>query len=97
MDDVEVDDEDDAKKLSQMESNEPAEDYSKPGSLPFRKLWGPNVDYSDQLANGDRDDNKELEDEEDLADPIADDNGFVHKWKLDPRAVKEWGRRKDVH
>ena len=56
------------------------EDYSKPGTLPFADLWGPDVKYSDQLANGDIDDDKELEDEDDPNDLIADDNGFVHQW-----------------
>lgn len=73
------------------------EDYSKPGTLPFKKLWGPNRKYSDQLANGDRDDDKEVEDEDDLADPIADDNGFQHAWKLNPNSLKEWGRRANIH
>jgi len=41
------------------------EDYSKPGTKPFAKTWGPGVKYSDQLANGDAADDKELEDEDD--------------------------------
>lgn len=56
------------------------DDYAKPGTLPFADLWGPEVKYSDQLANGDIDDDKELEDEDDPNDLIADDNGFVHQW-----------------
>lgn len=64
---------------------------------PFNKIWGPHVKYSDQIANGNAADDKELEDEDDLADPIVDDNGFVNKWKIDKAHVKEWGRRKDIH
>ena len=33
---------------------------------------------SDEVANGDRDDDKELEDENDVNDDIVDDNGFAH-------------------
>ena len=66
---------------------ESKEDYSKPGTKPFHKLWGPHVKYSDQLANGNADDDKELEDEDDLADPIVDDIGFVNKWKIDKAHV----------
>jgi len=36
------------------------EDFSKPGTLPFQQLWGPEVKYSDQVANGDEDDDKEI-------------------------------------
>jgi hypothetical protein len=56
------------------------EDFSKPGSSPFAELWGSEVKYSDQIANGNADDDKELEDEDDPEDIIADDNGFVHQW-----------------
>jgi len=64
--------------LSQVRSEAPREDYSKPGSLPLDKLWGRHVKYSDQIANGDKDDDKELEDEDDFEDDIADDNGFTN-------------------
>lgn len=33
---------------------------------------------SDEVANGDKDDDKQLEDENDDKDPIVDDNGFSH-------------------
>lgn len=70
-----------------------SEDYSKPGTLPFYKLWGPEIKYSDQLANGDADDDKELEDEDDPSDPIADDDGFMHQWKIQQSNIEEWARR----
>jgi len=35
----------------------------------------------DEVANGDRDEDKELEDEDDPNDVIADDNGFVNQFK----------------
>jgi hypothetical protein len=73
------------------EENAGPEDYSKPGTLPFAKLWGPEVKYSDQLANGDDDDDKEIEDEDDPRDMIADDDGFVNQWKIDKEKLKEWG------
>jgi len=50
-----------------------------------KPLWGSEVKYSDQLANGDADDDKELEDEDDPEDMICDDNGFVRQW---PNAVQ---------
>ena len=54
-------------------------------------MWGSEVKYSDQLANGDVDDDKELEDEDDPNDDIVDDNGFVNQYvdKQDHR-LKEW-------
>ena len=36
---------------------------------------------SDEVANGDRDENRQLEDEDDPDDDIADDNGFVNAFK----------------
>jgi len=36
------------------------------------------------LANGDIDDDRELEDEDDPRDLIVDDNGFVGQGKIDP-------------
>ena len=48
--------------------------------MPFADLWGSEVKYSDQIANGNVDDDKELEDEDDVEDIICDDNGFVHQW-----------------
>jgi hypothetical protein len=44
-----------------------------------KTIWSPHVPYSNQLANGDGDDDKELEDEEDPRDLIVDDNGFVNQ------------------
>ena len=35
---------------------------------------------SDNLANGDKADDKEIQDEYDPDDEIVDDSGFVHKW-----------------
>jgi len=37
--------------------------------------------YSNELANGDRSDDKQLEDQDDVNDDIADNNGFVNQWK----------------
>lgn len=39
---------------------------------------GQGVKYSDQLANGDRDDDKELEKEHDMTDDIVDFNGHTN-------------------
>ena len=40
-----------------------------------------NIDSpSDELCDGDRDDDRELEDEEDPEDPIVEDRGFSHLW-----------------
>jgi hypothetical protein len=66
------------------------EDYSKPGSLPFEELWGSEVKYSDQLANGDDADDKELEDEDDPNDLIVDDNGFVNAFDIDEDKAAQW-------
>jgi len=68
-------------------------DYSKPGTVPFADLWGPDAKYSDQLANGNVDDDKQIEDEDDPDDPIADDDGFVHQFKVKERDAAEWNRR----
>ena len=35
---------------------------------------------SDHIANADKADDKEVEDEFDPDDPVVDDSGFVHKW-----------------
>lgn len=35
---------------------------------------------SDEVANGDESENKQLEDEDDKNDDIVDDNGFSHQW-----------------
>lgn len=64
--------------------------------LDSSRLWDPSVKYSDQLANGDRDDDKELEKEHDMTDDIVDYNGHTnygyhhieyddpeHFWKFD--------------
>ena len=66
-----------AKALNQLAGKEP--------------LWGPDVKYSDQLANGDLDDDKELEDEDDPNDDIVDDNGFTDQWvNQKDKRLKEW-------
>ena len=36
---------------------------------------------SDEVANGDSAENKELEDQDDSEDEIVDNNGFVNQWK----------------
>jgi len=36
---------------------------------------------SNEVANGDVSENKELEDQDDVNDDIADNNGFVNQWK----------------
>jgi len=51
-------------------------------------IWGAEVPYSNQLANGDADDNKELEDEEDPREMIVDDDGFVNQHMIDPQSLK---------
>ena len=72
--------------------DKPKEDYSKPGTLPFDQLWGPEVKYSDQIANGDKDDDKEIQDEDDPRDPIVNDEGFVNQFKVNKGSVQEWNR-----
>jgi hypothetical protein len=55
-------------------------------------LWELGHKYSDELCDGDADDDKELEDEEDPNDPIVADVGFgVHMYipPTDPR-LPEW-------
>jgi len=37
--------------------------------------------YSNEIANGDRSDDKELEDQDDPNDAIVDNNGFVNSFK----------------
>jgi hypothetical protein len=37
--------------------------------------------YSNEIANGDRSDDKQLEDQDDPEDDITDDNGFVNSFK----------------
>ena len=39
------------------------------------------IPFSDELADGDFTDDKELEDEDDIDDDIVDDNGFVNLFK----------------
>jgi len=46
--------------------------------LGFVQLDQKDVKYSDQLANGDRDDDKELEKEHDMTDDIVDENGHTN-------------------
>lgn len=69
------------------------DDYTQKDKVP---VWGPHVKYSDQLANGDADDNKELEDEDDPHDIIVDDDGFVNQWQHDPKKLAEWARAHHV-
>jgi len=66
------------KHQSLAQGEDAGEDYSVPGTVPFADLWGPEVKYSDQVANGDQDDDKELQDEDDPRDPIVNDDGFVN-------------------
>lgn len=40
---------------------------------------------SDELCDGDRDDDRQLEDEGDEEDGIVDDNGFVRQWDAEQR------------
>ena len=54
------------------------------------ELWGSDVKYSDQIANGDEDDDKELEDEDDPRDMIVNDDGFVNQWDIDMNKAREW-------
>jgi len=55
-------------------------------------IWGATVPYSNQVSNGDMDDDKELEDEDDPRDLIVNDDGFVNQHKIDPHSAAEWGR-----
>jgi hypothetical protein len=73
------------KPMTQAEADEKANEER-------RTIWGPHVPYSNQLSNGDRDDDKEVEDEDDPRDLIVDDNGFVNQHQVDKESVKEWGR-----
>jgi hypothetical protein len=68
------------------------EDYSKPGTLPFADLWGAESKYSDQIANGDADDDKEIQDEDDPRDMIVDDDGYVNQFKISAHAIRQWKR-----
>jgi len=87
-----------AKKEEKKDGPKAPEDFSKPGSLPFAELWGSEVKYSDQIANGDADDDKEIEDEDDPNDIIVDDNGFVNQFDLDGSKVTQWVQLdSDIH
>jgi len=55
-------------------------------------IWGAAVKYSNTLANGDLDDDRELEDEDDPRDFIADDDGFVNQFKVSDHAVRQYKR-----
>jgi hypothetical protein len=57
---------------------------------PLGDLWGPNSKYSDQLANGDADDDREVDDEDDPRDAIVDDDGFVNQFKISPESLRQW-------
>jgi len=48
---------------------------------------------SDEVANGDKDDDKELQDEGDPKDDIVDDNGFVRQWDSTQRNVGPKGKK----
>jgi hypothetical protein len=37
--------------------------------------------YSNEIANGDKSDDKQLEDQDDAEDDIVDDNGFVKSFR----------------
>jgi len=69
-----------------------AEDYSVPGTVPLASTWGPETPYSNQIANGNSADDKEIQDEEDPRDPIVDDDGFVNQYKMNKGSVEEWNR-----
>ena len=72
-------------------SDELQADYAINGALPTADLWNADVKYSDQIANGDFDDDKEIEDEDDPNDDIVDDNGFVNQFvEGDDRRLREW-------
>lgn len=59
--------------------------------MPTADLWNADVKYSDQIANGDFDDDKEVEDEDDPNDDIVDDNGFVNQFVgSDDDRLREW-------
>lgn len=83
-------------KLAQItgddEKKDGAEDYSVPGTVPLAATWGPETPYSNQIANGNNDDDKEIQDEEDPRDPIVDDDGFVNQYKMNKGSVQEWNR-----
>ena len=67
------------------------QDYANAGSLPNADLWNADVKYSDQLANGNLDDDREVEDEDDPNDDIVDDNGFVSQFvRDDDDRLREW-------
>lgn len=66
-------------------------DYANAGSMPVGDLWNADVKYSDQLANGNLDDDRELEDEDDPNDDIVDDNGFTNQFvREDDDRLREW-------
>jgi len=44
---------------------------------------------SDELCDGDRDDDRQLEDEGDAEDDIVDDNGFVKQWDATQRELTQ--------
>jgi hypothetical protein len=66
-------------------------DLANNGALPVGDLWNADVNYSDQIANGDHDDDKEIEDEDDPNDIIVDDDGFVNQFvDHGDRRLHEW-------
>ena len=48
---------------------------------------------SNEVANGDKDDDKELQDEGDPKDDIVDDNGFVRQWDSQQRSLGPGGKK----
>jgi len=48
---------------------------------------------SDEVANGDKDDDKELQDEGDAKDDIVDDNGFVRQWDSTQKSLGPKGKK----
>lgn len=48
---------------------------------------------SNEIANGDKDDDKELQDEGDPKDDIVDDNGFVRQWDSQQRSLGPGGKK----
>ena len=49
--------------------------------------------YSNELANGDKSDDKEVEDENDARDSIVNDNGFVNQFKNHSSGGSMWATR----
>lgn len=52
---------------------------------------------SDEVANGDESENKQLENEDDSSDDIVDDNGFAHQWVQTSAGNKKHHAKKHRH